>query len=108
MGAPVGNVEISAENGKVLRAFQIDPDARQKPAAQASPSTTPGLEPKTHFPGGVFGFVERTSKNVGTTVKDTSIGVGRTVKKATLGAAGTVQEVLTGERTIDREKTPGQ
>ena len=102
MGAPVGKLEVSAENGKTISALAIDPDARQKPVAQAQPTpkparpapkvaagATPAPEATPHFKGGVFGFVERTSKNVG-----------NTVKKTTLNVAGTVQEALTGERTI--------
>ncbi len=100
MGAPVGNLEVSAENGKVVRALEVDPDAREKPVAE----TESGTETKTHFKGGVFGFVERTSKDVGTKVKDTSISVGQTVKKTSLNVAGTVQEALTGERTIGVDK----
>jgi hypothetical protein len=104
MGAPVGTLRVSAESGKVLTALQIDPDARQKPTARATPkpTATPVAkasaaatpEPKPVFKGGVFGFVERTSKNVG-----------RTVKKGTLNAVGSVQEVLTGERTIGDEQS---
>ncbi len=108
MGAPVGNLEVSAENGKVVRALEVDPDAREKPVVKATPDAQEGSETKTHFKGGVFGFVERTSKDVGTKVKDTSINVGKTVKKTTLNVAGTVQEALTGERTIDQEKSSGQ
>jgi hypothetical protein len=113
MGAPVGTLEVSAESGKVVSKLQIDPDARQKPVVQATPgkpqpANGEAAEPATHFPGGVFGFVERTSKNVGTKVKDTSINVGNAVKKTTLNVAGTVQEALTGERTIDQDKPSGQ
>ena len=100
MGAPVGNLEVSAEDGKVVRALQVDPDAREKPAVAVNPPADGDTETNTHFKGGVFGFVEKTSKNVGTTVKDTSINVGMTVKKTTLNVVGTVQEALTGERTI--------
>lgn len=117
MGAPVGNLEVSAENGKVVRALQVDPDAREKPVVQTDSTADDGSDAKTHFKGGVFGFVERTSKNVGTAVKDTSINVGtavrdtsvnvgNTVKKTTLNVAGTVQEALTGERTVDQDNKP--
>ena len=94
MGAPVGSIQVSAEDGKVLRAFQVDPDARVDSVAAASPRAASdsaddddGVE--THF-GGVFGVIERTGKNIG-----------NTVKRVTLRTAGTVQEVLTGERTVD-------
>ncbi|MDD5199445.1 MAG: hypothetical protein PHC88_06540 [Terrimicrobiaceae bacterium] len=97
MGAPVGTLQVSAESGKVVRALQIDPDARVKPTAASQPAATPSSsddgEITTHFPGGVFGFVERSSKQVG-----------RSVKKATLTATGAVQEFLTGERTIGVEE----
>jgi len=112
MGAPVGSLRISAETGKALSALQVDPDARQKPVAQETPfpvapsakakptpkpvaSAKPSSTPV--FKGGVFGFVERTAKKVGTTVK-----------KTTLGVAGTVQEALTGERTIGEDDSSGQ
>ncbi len=118
MGAPVGNLRVSAEDGKIVRALQVDPDAREKPVVETTPADEDS-ETKTHFKGGVFGFVERTSKNVGTsvkdasvnvgtTVKDTSINVGKTVKKTTLNVVGTVQEALTGERTIGQDNPPGQ
>jgi len=105
MGASVGNLEVSAESGKVIRGLQMDPDAREKPVTSAAPSEGEQSEKKPYFKGGVFGFVERTSKNVGTAVKDTSISVGQTVKKTSLNVAGTVQEALTGERTIDQDNT---
>jgi hypothetical protein len=109
MGAPVGSLRISAENGKALTALKLDPDARQKPVAQAPPpgepqSSEPAPSPSPVFKGGVFGFIERTGRNVGTTVKDTTINVGKTVKKTTLNVAGTVQEALTGERTIGEDE----
>jgi hypothetical protein len=101
MGAPVGKLEVSAESGKIANAFQVDPDAREQQAATKDDS-----EPSTHFPGGVFGFIERTGKKIGTTAKDVGVSVGQTVKKTTLNVAGTVQEVLTGERTVDQDETP--
>lgn len=104
MGAPVGTLRVSAEDGKVVSPLQVDPDARQKPAAEATPPPAPQPArttakatpaPTPVFKGGVFGFVERTSKNIGTTVK-----------KTTLNVAGTVQEALTGEDTISPGATP--
>ncbi|MGH8047256.1 MAG: hypothetical protein ACREKL_08415, partial [Chthoniobacterales bacterium] len=74
MGAPVGTLSVSAENGATIAALRIDPDARQKPVAQVPPRPTPKPKVKTGtvvaaapsptpvFKGGVFGFVERTSK----------------------------------------------
>jgi len=115
MGAPVGTLQVSAESGKIVRALQVDPDAREKPVVQQPAPTPPAAndgEPSTHFKGGVFGFVERTAKNVGTTTKEVSVKVGTTVKDASLNVAGTVQEALTGERTIgvneDEKKSSGQ
>jgi hypothetical protein len=113
MGAPVGTLQVSAENGKVVRALQLDPDSRQQPVVQQRETTTSTStvktesdgESSTHFKGGVFGFVERTAKNVGTKAKDVGVNVGTTVKKTTLNVAGTVQEALTGERTVDQEGT---
>jgi len=105
MGAPVGKIEVSAETGKVASALQLDADARDQQEAAAANTDNEG-EPSTHFKGGVFGFVERTSKKIGTTAKDVGVSVGQTVKKTTLNVAGTVQEVLTGERTIDEDATP--
>jgi hypothetical protein len=103
MGAPVGKLEVSAETGKVASALQLDADAREQQAATAKDADS---EPTTHFKGGVFGFVEKTAKKVGTTAKDVGVSVGQTVKKTTLNVAGTVQEALTGERTIDQDSTP--
>jgi hypothetical protein len=107
MGAPVGSLRLSAENGSILSALRLDPDARQKPVAKATPAPTPKSgkkpaasatpEPTPVFKGGVFGYVERTAKKVGTTVKKTSLNV-----------AGTVQEVLTGERTIGEDEPSDQ
>lgn len=114
MGAPVGSLQVSAENAKVVSALRIDPDARVKPVAgPASPAparapvSTPAPavtvrgeaapaeeeEITTYFPGGIFGFTERTAKKVG-----------RTVTRGTLNAAGTVQEIFTGERTIGQPR----
>lgn len=105
MGAPVGVLRVSAEDGKVLSALQVDPDARVKPVVEATPAPQSTVQPVAGvtpsptpvFKGGVFGFVERTSKKVGTTVK-----------KTTLNVAGTVQEALTGERTIGDDESSGQ
>jgi hypothetical protein len=97
MGAPVGNLLISAENGKIVQALQVDPDARQQTAKASADADG---EPSTHFKGGVFGFVERTAKNIGTKTKDVSVGIGEKVRDTTLNVAGTVQEALIGERTI--------
>jgi len=114
MGAPVGTLQVSAESGKIVRTLQVDPDAREKPVVvqQTTPPEANDGEPSTHFKGGVFGFVERTAKNIGTTTKDVTVKVGTTVKHASLNAAGTVQEALTGERTIgvdeDEKKSSGQ
>lgn len=112
MGAPVGDLLLSAENGAVVSALRIDPDARVKPANSA-PVTAAAATPRptvpppaasssdedeitTYFPGGVFGFTERTAKKVG-----------RAVTRGTLNAAGFVQEVFTGERTIGDAKKSG-
>lgn len=116
MGAPVGTLQVSAESGKIVRALQVDPDAREKPVVQQAEPTPPPAandgEPSTHFKGGIFGFVERTAKNVGTTTKEVGLKVGTTVKHTSLNVAGTVQEALTGERTIgvdeDEKKSSGQ
>lgn len=109
MGAPVGKLEVSAETGKVSSALQLDADAREQQTAATGSSDD---ESSTHFKGGVFGFVERTGKKIGTTARDVGVSVGQTVKKTTLNVAGTVQEALTGERTIDQDETkkptPGQ
>jgi hypothetical protein len=106
MGAPVGKLEVSAQTGKVASALQLDVDARERQAAAADSEASGNDEPSTHFKGGVFGFVERTGKKIGTTAKDVGVSVGQTVRKTTLNVAGTVQEALTGERTIDQDATP--
>ncbi len=109
MGAPVGSLKVSAESGKIVRALQVDPDSRQQGGAVRPTPTPAGAETPTHFKGGVFGFVERTAKNIGTSAKDVGVNVGTTVKKTTLNAVGTVQEALTGDRTIGTPTpTPSQ
>lgn len=109
MGAPVGSIQVSAEDGTVIRALQLDADARVRPEpAQefgagrppASP-TDPTAQDDDSNGGGLIGAVGRAARGVGSAVGDTAKGVGGTVKNATLRLAGNVQEILTGERTID-------
>jgi len=82
MGAPVGMMQISAENGSGIKPLE--------PMVAANPSAPPKQAPAPSKPvGGVIG-----------TVKGTVERTANTVKNATLRTVGTVQEVLTGERTI--------
>lgn len=81
MGAPVGVVQISAEDGSVLVPLNPQDARREDEDMEVS-----GVE---RTMGGVVG-------TVGHAVERTAI----TVKDASLNAVGTVQEVLTGERTI--------
>jgi hypothetical protein len=83
MGAQVGIIEISAENGTIVMPLQV--------ASTRSDETTTRFEETGtgQRVGGVIGTVTGAVEKAGTTAKD-----------ATLRAVGTVQEVLTGERTI--------
>jgi hypothetical protein len=103
MGAPVGQLRISAESGKVLTGLTLDPDARvatggpsRNPPPTApmprQPPAPPEDEPARRPLGGLFGTVERTV-----------VGTANTVRRSTLRVAGTVEEFLTGERTVDRD-----
>ncbi len=103
MGAPVGRMQISAENGEVVETLTVDPDARAAGAPVPPPSAEDNVPPppppvrqqtsSSREPmGGVIGVVERTGRNVGERVKDT-----------TLNVVGTVQEVLTGRRTVGED-----
>jgi hypothetical protein len=110
MGAPVGNMRISAVDGKLVQPLRLDADARiitesERPTRARTPEptpTTPSTEARRKPMGGVLGFVSRTAGNVAESTKDVSVRV-----------VGTVEEVLTGERTIGREDaeatpTPGR
>lgn len=100
MGAPVGSLQVSAENGDVITNLRVDPDARFEQSDEVG--ITEDADDDGEM-GGVIGTVGKTARDVGRTVGNTAKDVGTTVKKTTLGIAGTVQEILTGERTIDRE-----
>ncbi len=79
MGAQVGVLQISAEDGSVLMPLSASGSAPSQPE-------TSGDEQKI---GGVIGTVGGTVERTANVVKD-----------STLRAVGTVQEVLTGQRTI--------
>ena len=82
MGAQVGTLKISAEDGSVVQPLEGTTVVRHSSPEGDSDGPTRRI-------GGVIGtatgIVERTANNV---------------KNVTLRTAGTVQEVLTGERTI--------
>jgi len=82
MGAPVGVITISAEDGSVILPLEISSRPRTEAGRLEDSNTGKKI-------GGVIGtvggFLERT---------------GNTVKDATLRTVGTVEEVLTGDRTI--------
>jgi len=82
MGAPVGGITISAEDGSVIIPLEIF--FRPKTEAGRLEDTTAGKKI-----GGVIGTVGGIFERAANTVKDT-----------TLRTVGTVQEVLTGDRTI--------
>jgi hypothetical protein len=99
MGAPVGNMRISAVDGKLIQPLQLDADARiitesERPtqARTPEPASRPGTKAGRKPMGGVLGFVSRTAGNAAERTLDVSVRV-----------VGTVEEVLTGERTIGRE-----
>lgn len=79
MGAPVGNIRISAQDGTIVRALQIDP---------APGAHTPAKSVGTH----VGNFVD----DVGNSAKRTA----KKSKDSTLRFIGTLQEEFLGERTI--------
>jgi hypothetical protein len=83
MGAQVGVIQISAENGSVISPLSPSNVARRDEYIDEEVS---GIEQRI---GGVIGTVGGTVERTATKVKDT-----------TLRAVGTVQEILTGERTI--------
>lgn len=82
MGAPVGTLKVSAQDGSIIQPLEGTPVVRHSSPDGDSNGPTRRL-------GGVLGtatgIVERTANNV---------------KNVTLRTVGTVQEVLTGERTI--------
>lgn len=81
LGAQVGVVQISAEDGSIIMPLEVVSQPRN-----GTPVSEPAAERKI---GGLIGTVGNVAERVGNTVKD-----------GTLRAVGTVQEVLTGERTI--------
>ncbi len=83
MGAQVGVLQISAEDGSILMPLSASGPARQDEEPDEEDS-----EVREKI-GGVIGTVGGTVERTATKVKDT-----------TLRAVGAVQEVLTGERTI--------
>jgi len=82
MGAPVGTLYVSAQNGKIIKPLVLE--SSRTGATQASSS-----EENPRPIGGAIGKVEDTAKRTANTVKD-----------GTLRVIGNVQEWLTGERTI--------
>lgn len=97
MGAPVGDMRISAVDGTLIQPLRLDGDARvitesARPKSARTPKPTPAPEAARQPMGGVLGVVSRTAGTVAERTKDVSIIV-----------AGTVEEVLTGERTIGRD-----
>lgn len=84
MGAQVGVIQISAEDGSVITPLSPSGAPRSDEADAAREETE--VEQRI---GGVVG-------TVGNVVE----GTAHKVKDATLRAVGTVQEVLTGERTV--------
>ncbi len=79
MGAQVGVMQISADNGEVIRPLEVADAPRRDEPTRPPPKKVGGVI------GKVTGVVERTATNV---------------SNATLRAVGTVQETLTGDRTI--------
>ncbi len=86
LGAPVGNMQISAENLRVVRGLQIEPDAVVN---QATVPPRPSSSPR----GGAIGRVEEFGKSTS-----------NKVRRGTLNVIGSVEEWLTGERTIGTEE----
>lgn len=107
MGAPVGTLEVSAENGKLVQGLRIDPDARvagSSAGATTETVTVRGTEPRESKAadekdevGGVFGFVKRRAEYDANKVKN-----------LTLRTAGTVQKFLTGRDTVGPDEEPAR
>lgn len=82
MGAQVGVMQISAENGSILMPLSASGAVREEENEEAESEVGRRV-------GGVIGTVGGTVERTANKVKD-----------STVRAVGTVQEVLTGERTI--------
>lgn len=82
MGAQVGVMQISAEDGSIIAPLEGSSEMVVYEPTRPAPSTGVPM-------GGVIGTVGNVLNNTANKVKDT-----------TLRTVGTVQEVLTGERTI--------
>lgn len=104
MGAPVGNLEVSAENGRLVQGLQIDPDARVADRSEvdrtetvvvrgSDPRDQPQSADQPDEMGGVFGFVKRRAEYDANKVKNVSL---RTV--------GTIQKFLTGKDTVSPDE----
>jgi len=97
MGAPVGDMRVSAVDGKVIQPLRLDADSRlvtesARPTSARTPQPTPDPSATPKPMGGFLGAVSRTAGTVAEQTKDVSIGV-----------VGSVEEFLTGDRTIGRE-----
>lgn len=88
MGAPVGELQVSAENGQITQPLKLDSDRRPDSNVSATSETQSWDER-----GGLVGVVENTAKTTG-----------RKVSNTTLRVVGNVQEFLTGRRTIGPEE----
>jgi len=97
MGAPVGDMCVSAVDGKVIQPLRLDADSRlvtesERPTSARTPRPTPDPSAPSKPMGGLLGAISRTAGTAATTTRDTS-----------LDAIGWAQEFLTGDRTIGRE-----
>lgn len=90
MGAQVGVIQISAEDGSIISPLEGTGATVVYEQPQSAPSTGVPM-------GGVIGTVGNVITHTANTVKDT-----------TLRTVGTVQEVLTGERTIGPKENEGE
>ncbi len=103
MGAPVGTLEVSAENGKLVQGLRIDPDARvadrsgddrtETVVVRGTDQRDQGSADESDEMGGVFGFVKRRAEYDANKVKN-----------VTLRTAGTVQKFLTGKDTVSPDE----
>jgi len=83
MGAQVGSLQVSAEDGSIVMPLQVAQGRRNEDTEQFS--DTPTGQKMGGLIGKVTGTVERSAN---------------TVKNVTLRTVGNVQEFLTGDRTI--------
>ncbi len=101
-GAPVGNILVSADTGRIVQPLKLDPDARSSSSQKKSEWVQQGGL-MGHADQTATHIVNSTKKSVEKTTKITE-DIATKTKKKVLHISGNVQEWLTGQRTIDSEE----